>query len=125
MKKCRKQDDAVLFIDSSQHFQKIGNQNTLTDVHVAKIVNTYELRESSEKYSHLASLDEIRENVFNLNIPRYVDTFEEEEQVDLEHLSNELINIEKKMKTIRYNDCEVLSRTRNSQSILTNLFETP
>ena len=98
IKKCRKQDDAILFIDASQHFQKIGNQNTLTDEHVARIVQTYERRESSEKYSNLASLNEVIENDFNLNIPRYVDTFEEELQVDLTQVSVELTNLKTKIE---------------------------
>ena len=100
MKKCRKQDDAVLFIDSSQHFLKIGNQNTLTDEHVARIVETYKLCLPSQKYSYLASLDEVRENDFNLNIPRYVDTFEKEEQVDLERVSGNLSDLESQMTAI-------------------------
>ena len=99
MKKCRKQDDAILFIDASQHFLKNGNQNTLTDEHVARIVEAFELRESSEKYSYLASIHEISDNDYNLNIPRYVDTFEEEERVDLEQVSVELKNLEKEMQS--------------------------
>lgn len=73
----------VLFIDASQEFEKAKNQNRLTEEHISKIVETYRAREDVEKYAHKASIDEIRENEFNLNIPRYVDTFEEEEEIDL------------------------------------------
>lgn len=98
MKKCRKQDDIVLFIDASQHFQKVGNQNFLTDEHVERVVATYEHRKTVEKYSYVATLEEIRENDYNLNIPRYVDTFEEEEPVDIEQVSEELKEIEEEMQ---------------------------
>lgn len=89
-KKCRKNDDNILFIDASQEFEKVGNQNTLTDEHVAKIVSTYEVRESIDKYAYAAPLSEIAENDYNLNIPRYVDTFEEEDPVDLDAVTQEL-----------------------------------
>ncbi|MDO4594908.1 MAG: type I restriction-modification system subunit M, partial [Tissierellia bacterium] len=81
--KKNKTDRNILFIDASNEFSKGKNQNTLTDEQVEKIVKTYEKREDVEKYAHVASFDEIKENDFNLNIPRYVDTFEEEEPIDL------------------------------------------
>ena len=76
----------VLFIDASQEFEKAKNQNRLTEEHISKIVETYRTREDVEKYAHVANIDEIRENEFNLNIPRYVDTFEEEEEIDLDEV---------------------------------------
>lgn len=76
-------DDKVLFIDASREFVAGKNQNQLSDENVAKVVRTYQQREEVDKYSHLATLEEIRENDYNLNIPRYVDTFEEEEEIDL------------------------------------------
>jgi type I restriction enzyme M protein len=82
-KKNRSYDDAVLFIDASNEFEKQKNQNYLKAEHIDKIVQTYRDREALDKYSYNATLDEIRENDYNLNIPRYVDTFEEEEPVDL------------------------------------------
>src|SRR5699024_7930609 len=85
-RKCRKLDQDVLFIDASNEFEKGKNQNNLTDEHVEKIINTYTNRETIDKYSHTASLEEIAENDYNLNIPRYVDTFEEEEPIDLEQV---------------------------------------
>ena len=93
-KKCRVRDDNILFIDASAHFEKVGNQNALTDEYVAKIVETYANRESIDKYSYVAPLSEVAENVYNLNIPRYVDTFEKEELVDIEAVAAELHTLE-------------------------------
>lgn len=81
-KKGREAKD-ILFIDASREFEKAKNQNRLTPANIEKIVDTYKKREDVEKYAHVASLDEVRENDYNLNIPRYVDTFEEEEEIDL------------------------------------------
>lgn len=81
-KKNREHKD-VIFIDASREFQSGKNQNKLTEAHLTKIVDTYFKREAVDKYSYLASFDEIKDNDFNLNIPRYVDTFEEEEEIDL------------------------------------------
>ncbi|OHX13451.1 type I restriction-modification system subunit M [Chromobacterium sphagni] len=78
-----KSDSKVLFIDASRECKAGKNQNVLTEDNIAKIVSTYREGRSIEKYAYLASLDEIRDNDFNLNIPRYVDTFEEEEEIDL------------------------------------------
>lgn len=98
LNKCRKQNDSVLFIDASQGFDKVGNQNVLKDKHIDKIVNTYRNRETIEKYSYVATLEEIAENDYNLNIPRYVDTFEEEEPIDLNEVTTALQAIEKDIK---------------------------
>lgn len=73
----------ILFIDASREFTAGKNQNTLSDENIAKIVDTYKKRSEIDKYSHVATFDEIKENDFNLNIPRYVDTFEEEAPVDI------------------------------------------
>ena len=89
-KKCRVDDGDILFIDASAHFEKVGNQNALTDDHVAKIIETYAKRENIDKYAYVAPLSEVKENDYNLNIPRYVDTFEEEELVDLTAITKEL-----------------------------------
>ncbi|MGP2657052.1 type I restriction-modification system subunit M [Malaciobacter sp. WC5094] len=96
-KKCREDSDNVLFIDASNDFKKAKNQNIMTDENVSKIVETYTSRVEIEKYSHLASMDEIKENDYNLNIPRYVDTFEEEELVDLDAVSSQLKALESEM----------------------------
>lgn len=99
-KKCREESDDVLFIDASQSFEKGKNQNHLTDDDVNKIVDTYRQRETIDKYSYVASLDEIRENDYNLNIPRYVDTFEEEEPIDLVQVQQQLKDIDKEIAEV-------------------------
>lgn len=99
-KKCREDDSDILFIDASKEFEKVKNQNKLRPQDIDKIVNTYKNREEIEKYSHKASLDEIKENDFNLNIPRYVDTFEEEEPIDLDEVVRELKEISIEMEKV-------------------------
>lgn len=89
LKKNRKNKD-ILFIDASNDFEKSKNQNNLTDENVDKIISTFKERKDIDKYAHVASIEEIRENDFNLNIPRYVDTFEEEEPIDLEEVNRQL-----------------------------------
>jgi len=84
----------ILFIDASEHFEKVKTQNVLREEHIDKIISTYSNRNTEDKYSYLASPEELIENEYNLNIPRYVDTFEEEEPVDLEVVSNELQSLE-------------------------------
>ncbi|WMJ76942.1 MULTISPECIES: type I restriction-modification system subunit M [unclassified Sedimentibacter] len=86
LKKNRENKD-ILFIDASNDFEKNKNQNNLRDKDIDKIIKAYKERKDVEKYAHLASIEEIRENYFNLNIPRYVDTFEEEEPIDLEEIN--------------------------------------
>ena len=99
-KKCREIDDNVLFIDASQSFEKGKNQNHLTDDDVNKIVDTYSKRETIDKYSYVASLDDIKDNDYNLNIPRYVDTFEEEESIDLDQVQQDLKDIDKEIADV-------------------------
>jgi len=98
MKKQREHSDNILFIDSSQHFEKVKTQNTLRPEDIDKIVTVYNERKPEDKYSYVADLDEVRENDYNLNIPRYVDTFEEEEPVDLKAVSAELKTLDKDMQ---------------------------
>lgn len=95
-KKCRKEDDSILFIDASKDFEKIKTQNKLRPQHIQKIVESYRDRKEIEKYSHLATLEEIAENDYNLNIPRYVDTFEEEEPIDIHAVMKEIKELEAK-----------------------------
>ena len=96
-KKCRKKDDDILFIDASgsDHYIKEGNQNSLREEDIDLIVNTYQNRKTIAKYSYTAPLAEIAENDYNLNIPRYVDTFEAEEEINLEAVSQELVEVAK------------------------------
>ncbi|MFW7432901.1 type I restriction-modification system subunit M [Vagococcus carniphilus] len=98
LKKYRTESE-VLFVDASKEFEKIKSQNKLRSDDVNKIVNTVINKEEIEKYSYLATLDEIKENDYNLNIPRYVDTFEEEEPVDMIAVADELIEIETQLST--------------------------
>ncbi len=97
-KKCREHPNDILFIDASANFEKAKNQNFLRDEDVDKIVATYRDRLEEEKYSYRASLAEIAENDFNLNIPRYVDTFEEEEKIDLAAIALELRSMDREME---------------------------
>lgn len=82
--------DNICFIDASKEFVAGKAMNYITDEHIDKIVKTYEERKEVEKYCHIAKMDEIIENDYNLNIPRYVDTFEEEEAVDLQETFKKL-----------------------------------
>ena len=103
--KKNKSNDNVLFIDASREYKDGKNQNTLADEHLAKIVAAYQARKDVDRYAHLAGLNEIKENDYNLNIPRYVDTFAEEEEIDLMavraervKLKSELAELEEKME---------------------------
>ena len=96
MKKCRKDDDNILFIDASKEFEKVKTQNKLRPEHIQKIIDTYRNRTEIEKYSHCATLQEIKDNDYNLNIPRYVDTFEEEEEIDIKAVMAEIKSLEAK-----------------------------
>lgn len=93
-KKCREIPDDILFIDASKDFEKVKNQNMLREEHITKIVDTYRNRTVIEKYSHLATLKEVADNDYNLNIPRYVDTFEEEEEIDIQAVMREIKELE-------------------------------
>lgn len=96
LKKCRKQNDNIVFIDASgdDYFVKNGSQNELRDEDVERIINAYRNREEIDKYCHIATLKEIEENDYNLNIPRYVDTFEEEVRINIEQVSTQLKGLE-------------------------------
>ena len=102
--KKQKSDDSVLFIDASREFKSGKNQNNLTEENIAKIIETYRSRASVDKYAYLATLQEVKDNDYNLNIPRYVDTFEEEAEIDLvavraerEQLKTQLAELEVQM----------------------------
>ncbi|MFW3579150.1 type I restriction-modification system subunit M [Vagococcus fluvialis] len=98
LKKHRTASD-ILFVDASKEFEKVKSQNQLRSGDVEKIVNTVINRDEIEKYSYIATLDEIKENDYNLNIPRYVDTFEEEEPVDMAAVADQLIEIESELSS--------------------------
>ena len=98
----------VLFIDTSKEYVSGKKQNSLSDEHIKKIVNTYKNRREIEKYSHIATFDEIKENDFNLNIPRYVDTFEEEEEIDLAKVKVEIVDLENELQKVQSQMTEYL-----------------
>lgn len=93
-----KQYKSILFIDSSKNYINQAKQNDMNDEQINKIIETYRNRNEIEKYSHLASYEEIVKNDYNLNIPRYVDTFEDEPLPDLKEVVQDLIRIEKETK---------------------------
>jgi type I restriction enzyme M protein len=95
-KKCRDTPDDILFIDASNDFEKVKTQNVLREEHIDKIIDTYKERRVIEKYSYRASLKEVADNDYNLNIPRYVDTFEEEEPIDIQAVLREINELEAK-----------------------------
>jgi len=92
-KKCRENPENILFIDASNEFDKAKTQNFLRPADINKIIDTYRNRTVIEKYSHLATITEIAENEYNLNIPRYVDTFETEENIDINAIAVKLRKI--------------------------------
>lgn len=95
-KKCKEDPEHILFIDASKEFEKVKNQNMLREEHINKIVETFRKRTVIEKYSHLATLQEVADNDYNLNIPRYVDTFEAEEEIDIQAVMQEIKSLEAK-----------------------------
>ncbi|KAF0567529.1 Type I restriction-modification system, DNA-methyltransferase subunit M [Psychrobacter nivimaris] len=103
-----KVDDSVLFIDASNEFKSGKNQNQLTPENINKIIETYKARESVDKYAYLASFDEIKENDFNLNIPRYVDTFEEEAEIDLDAVRTERLELKAELESLETEMAEFL-----------------
>ena len=93
LKKCKKPDD-VLFINASEHFEKGKRQNSLSDEHIEKIIDTYRERpQSIERYARRVEMDEIEDNGFNLNIPRYVSTAEPEVMIDLSATHAEMVAV--------------------------------
>ena len=103
--KKNKSDNNVLFIDAAREFTSGKNQNQLSAKNIAKVIATYKARETVDKYAYLATPEELKENDYNLNIPRYVDTFVEEEEIDLmavrverQQLKAELAELEIKME---------------------------
>ncbi len=108
-KKCRENPDDILFIDASNEYEKVKTQNILRDEHINKIIGTYRNRTETEKYSKrafirtdvaLQRLNTIESNDYNLNIPRYVDTFEAEAEAetDIEAIAKELKALDETIK---------------------------
>jgi type I restriction enzyme M protein len=97
MKKCRETKD-VLFIDASKDFNKVKTQNVLDEAHIKKIIDAYTNRDYIEKYAKSVNLKEIQENDYNLNIPRYVDTFEAEEEIDISKVKMDMAQIKSEIE---------------------------
>lgn len=101
--KKNKQDNNLFFIDASKEFEKEGKLNKLTDENIKKIVETYKERKNVDKYAALVSLEEIKENDYNLNIPRYVDTTEEEPPIDIIKVIQDLTEIDNQINETEKN----------------------
>ena len=99
--KRNKADNKVLFIDASRDFQSDKNQNKLRQTDIDKILATYQARISVDKYAYLADFTELKENDFNLNIPRYVDTFEEEQEIDINAVQAEIVTLEAELADVK------------------------
>ena len=91
----------VMFIDASGEFQSARTQNVLLDEHIARIVHTYKARKSVDKYAHLATFEDVQQNDFSLNIPHYVDTFKEEDEIDIAETKEEIEELEEKLAQVR------------------------
>ena len=91
----------VLFVDASREYLPNKNQNALSEAHIEKILVAVKARKDSDKYAHVATYDEIKGNDFNLNIPRYVDTFEEEKEIDIDAVQQEIDALEKELVQVR------------------------
>ena len=122
-----KQDRDVLFIDASKDFEKVKTQNKLREEDINRILDTYAKRTDVEKYAHKASYDEIKENDFNLNIPRYVDTFEEEPPVDVQKVASDMQAIKneeaKVTDEIKQTMDELVGTDEETQKVLDQLKE--
>ena len=99
-KKCKEHPNNILFIDASDHYEKAKTQNVLTRENIDKIVTTYRERKTEDKFSYVATLEEIAENDYNLNIPRYVDTFEEEIPIDIDAVATEIQTLDDDLKEV-------------------------
>jgi type I restriction enzyme M protein len=91
----------VLFVDASREYLPNKNQNALSEAHIEKILTAVKARKDADKYAHVATFDEIKGNDFNLNIPRYVDTFEEEKEIDIDAVQQEIDALEKELVQVR------------------------
>ncbi len=102
----------VIFVDASREYVPGKNQNALSDDHIRKIVKTVKARTKVEKYAHVATFEEIRGNDFNLNIPRYVDTFEEEEEIDIDAVQKEIDQLEGELVEVRAKMAKMLKEIK-------------
>lgn len=123
LKKHREGRD-VLFIDASRKFEKGKRQNAMTDEHIDSVIELYDKRETIEKESFLASFEDLEKNDFNLNIPRYVDTFEKEEEVDLNALLADMKKTDEELEKVQGEFVSLLKElTSSDDSIMSSLNE--
>ena len=121
LKKHREGRD-VLFIDASQKFEKGKKQNAMTDVHIDSVMNLYNDRKTVEKEAYLASFEDIEKNDFNLNIPRYVDNFEKEEEIDLDDLLTSISNTDNEIEKTQAEFLSLLKElTSDDEKIMSSL----
>lgn len=121
LKKHREGRD-VLFIDASQKFEKGKKQNAMTDVHIDAVMNLYNDRKTVEKEAYLASFEDVEKNDFNLNIPRYVDNFEKEEEIDLDDLLTSISNTDNEIKKTQAEFLSLLKElTSDDEKIMSSL----
>lgn len=112
----------VLFIDASKKFNKLKRQNEMSDEHINSVIDLYTRRQTVDKESYLASFEDIEENDFNLNIPRYVDNFEEEEPVDINALLTEMKQTEAEIQKTQDDFVSLLhDLTSTDESIMSYL----
>ena len=112
----------VLFIDASQKFDKGKKQNTMTDEHIESVIELYNRRETVEKEAFLADFEELEKNDFNLNIPRYVDNFEKEEEIDLDELLTDIKQTDKEIGQVQEEFVSLLRElTSSDESIMSSL----
>lgn len=109
-KKNRNKNDGILFIDASNEYDNSSHLNKLRKEDIYKIVETYKNKEEIEKYSHFADINEIKKNDFNLNIKRYVNTYEEKEKINIQETIKEINDIEIKIKEIKLEQKELLKK---------------
>ena len=114
----------VLFIDASKKFNKGKKQNEMTDEHIDAVIELYSKRETVEKESYLATFEDIEKNDFNLNIPRYVDNFEKEEDVDINALLSDMSKTDAEIKQVQGDFVSLLKElTSPDEAIMTSLNE--
>jgi len=114
----------VLFIDASKKFNKGKKQNEMTDEHINEVLELYSRRETVEKETFLASFEDIEKNDFNLNIPRYVDNFEKEEEIDLNALLVEMKKTDSEIKQVQGEFLSLLEElTSDDENIMASLSE--
>lgn len=121
LKKHREGRD-VLFIDASRKFEKGKKQNTMTDEHIDSVIELYDKRETVDKESFLASFEDIEKNDFNLNIPRYVDTFEKEEEIELNALLADMKRTDEELEQVQGEFVSLLKDlTSSDETIMSSL----